>query len=342
MDCLFLKQFIVVCTKLIPGLRLSDKQKPHFIRLCKVLNIVDRHSGYTHIIPCTAEIDADSIIAIFETLILPTVGLPLSIVSDQDALFMSSKFQEWLEVNGVRHKVTSTYQPESDGQTERKNKEISEIFVAAQLEGDDWITAAPKIQAKVNARQNKSRGESPFFILYGFQPKLSCSQLPHPIPIYSDPAKRFYQAAEKLTKAKDDQIIQSNKHRREAPYYKINDQVILSTKNLPAAFHHSKLAPKWIGRFKITNFIPCRQNVILDLSELPDLQSIVDSLHTLLIKSYIPNKDEKFPTRKLDKPDPVEEDKWEVEKVSQFGCKPAIRQPQYEVKWKGYEYEDNS
>ena len=67
------------------------------------------------------------------------------------------------------------------------------MFAAAQLEGDDWITAAPEIHAKVNARQNMSRGESPFFILHAFQPKLSSSELPHPIPIYSDPAKRFYQ-----------------------------------------------------------------------------------------------------------------------------------------------------
>ena len=93
MDFLFLKQLIVDCTKLIPRLRLSDKQKPHFITLCNVLNIVDRHSGYTYIIPCTAEIDADGVIDIFERLIKPSVGLPLSIVSDQDPLFMSGKFQ---------------------------------------------------------------------------------------------------------------------------------------------------------------------------------------------------------------------------------------------------------
>ena len=173
MDFLFFTQLIVDCTKLIPGLRLSDKQKPHFITVCKVLNIVDRHSGYTYLIPCTAEIDADGVIDIFERLIKPTVGLPLSIVSDQDPLFMSGKFQGWLLVNGVGHKVTSTYHSESDGRTDRRNEEISEMFAAAQLEGEHRITAAPKIQPNVNARQNKSRGQSPFFTLYGFQPKLS-------------------------------------------------------------------------------------------------------------------------------------------------------------------------
>ena len=175
--------------------------------LYKVLTIDDRHSGYTDIIPSTAEMNVDSIIYIFERLIKTTVGQPLSIVSNPDPLCMSGKFQEWWQVNVVRHKVTSTYQPESDGQTERKNKGMSERFAAAQLEGDDWITEAPKIQAKVNARQNKTRGESPFFTLYGFQPKLCSSELRHPIPIYSDPAKRFYEAVENLNKVKFDQII---------------------------------------------------------------------------------------------------------------------------------------
>ena len=216
------------------------------------------------------------------------------------------------------------------------------MFAAAQLEGDDWITAAPKIQAKVNARQNKSRGESPFFTLYEFQPQLFSSELPHPMRIYSDPATRFYQAAEKRTKAKYDQITEANKHRREAPNYQINNQVILSTKNLPAAFYQSKLAPKWIGPFKITNFIPCSQNVTLDLSELPDLQYITNSFHTSLIKPYILNNDKKSSTSKLDKPGSVEANRWEVEHVLQFRFKPRTRQPQYEVKCKGYDNKDNS
>ena len=78
------------------------------------------------------------------------------------------------------------------------------MFPGAQLEGDDWITAAPKIQAKVHARQNKSRGESPFLTLDGFQPKLCALELPHTTPIYSDPDKRLYQPAAQLTKAKYD------------------------------------------------------------------------------------------------------------------------------------------
>ena len=56
----------------------------------------------------------------------------------------------------------------------------------------------------------------------------------------------------------------------------------------------------------------------------------------------MPNNDEKFTNRKLDKPGPVEGDRWEVEKVLQFRFKPGTRQPQYEVQWNGYEQHENS
>ena len=154
------------------------------------------------------------------------------------------------------------------------------MFAVSQLEGDDCIIAAPKIQGKVNARQNKSRGKSLFtFTFYAFQPKLSSLEQSHPIHMHSDPDKSFPQAAEKLTKANYDQIIQANNHRREAPNYEMNHQVILSTKDLSAAFHQSKLARKWIGRFQITNIISWSQHVTLDLSDLPDLQYITNSFH---------------------------------------------------------------
>ena len=93
MDFLFLKQFIVYCIKLIGELRLSDKLKPHVITLCKVLNIVDWHSGYTLIIPCTAEMNADGVLDICERLIKSTVGQPLSIISDQTHFSCQANFK---------------------------------------------------------------------------------------------------------------------------------------------------------------------------------------------------------------------------------------------------------
>ena len=129
-DALYLKQLVVDCTKLIPGVRFSDKQKPHFVTFCKVLNIIDRHSSYPYILPCTDEINAAGVIDIFEKHIKLTIALHFSIVPDQDVLFMSAEFQDWLIKNGICDKVSTTYHPETDGQTQRQNRFLTEMFVA--------------------------------------------------------------------------------------------------------------------------------------------------------------------------------------------------------------------
>ena len=64
MDFSFLKQLVVHCTKLIPSMKFSDKQKPDFVTFCKVLNIIDRRSGYTYMIRCMAEINAAGVVVI--------------------------------------------------------------------------------------------------------------------------------------------------------------------------------------------------------------------------------------------------------------------------------------
>ena len=115
---------------------------------------------------------------------------------------MSAEFQDWLIRSGIRHEVFTTYHTETDGQTERKNGELTEMFAGNELEGTKWLTAAPKVQTKVNTRVSTYRGHSPLFTLYGFQRKVSSTELPDPIPIYSDPAQRLYTAAASLNSAK--------------------------------------------------------------------------------------------------------------------------------------------
>jgi len=77
------------------------------------------------------------------------------------------------------------------------------MFAAKKLEdGINWVQAAPSVQIEVNTAVSGPRGKSPWHILLGFDPKLGSTPLSIPIPIFSNPAKRFYEAAENLTKAK--------------------------------------------------------------------------------------------------------------------------------------------
>jgi len=76
------------------------------------------------------------------------------------------------------------------------------MFIAEQAQGVNWVKAVPKVQTQVNARLSEPRKNSPFFLMYGFNPKLAASPLPHPIPIYANPTKLQYQLRQNLTEAK--------------------------------------------------------------------------------------------------------------------------------------------
>jgi len=225
------------------------------------------------------------------------IGLPQAIISDQDPLFMAKEFQKWLQDKGIEHKASSPYHPQTDGQSERKNKSIIPMFVMEESQGNNWVKVAPKVQTQVNARISGPRGKTPFQALYGFNPKLAAAQLPHPIPIYSDPTQEYYKVAENLTKAKKQQLEQANKNRRPAPEYQVGDQVLLSTQNLTPYSKETKLHYKWIGPFPITKVNKWKQSYHLDLSEYPELARITSIFYTNLLKAYIPNDKTKFPSR---------------------------------------------
>jgi len=115
------------------------------------------------------------------------------------------------------------------------------MFIAEQAQGVNWVKAAPKVQTQVNARIREPRKNSPFFLMYGFNPKLAASPLPHLIPIYANSTKLHYQLGKNLTETKLNQITSANKNKRPAIPYKEGELVMVLTKNFPSHFNTNKL-----------------------------------------------------------------------------------------------------
>jgi hypothetical protein len=64
---------------------------------------------------------------------------------------MLGTFQQWLNVNGIEHKVSSTYHPQTDGISERKNRTILPMFtIKKMVEGLNWVETTPIVQTEVN------------------------------------------------------------------------------------------------------------------------------------------------------------------------------------------------
>ncbi|XP_057432432.1 uncharacterized protein LOC130725200 [Lotus japonicus] len=80
--------------------------------------VVDRLSKYCHFFPLKHPYSAKSIADLFTREIVRLRGIPASIVSDRDPLFMSHFWKELFRLQGTHLKMSSAYHPESDGQTE--------------------------------------------------------------------------------------------------------------------------------------------------------------------------------------------------------------------------------
>lgn len=100
-------------------------------------------------------------------------GLPLSIVSDCDKLFLSQFWKALYARTGVKLKLSTAYHPEMDGASKRTNKTIIQVLrfhVTQNQKG--WVHTLPQVQFDLMNTVNWSTGFTPFQLHLGRSPHL--------------------------------------------------------------------------------------------------------------------------------------------------------------------------
>ncbi|MBW0494626.1 hypothetical protein O181_034341 [Austropuccinia psidii MF-1] len=99
-------------------------------------------------------------------------GLPSSIVSDRDPLFVSSFWSNLFHQLKISRDLSTAYHPETDGQTERFNQ-ILELYLwmYVSYHKDDWNTWLPLAEFSYNNSDLSSTKQSPFFTVNGRAPQ---------------------------------------------------------------------------------------------------------------------------------------------------------------------------
>ena len=132
---------------------------------------VDRLTKYAHFVTLKHPFTASTIAKIFIANIVRLHGVPSSIVSDRDKVFISSFWCTLFQLQGTSLCMSSSYHPQSDGQTEVINRVLEQYLRC--FSGDQprkWVEWLPWAEYSYNTSLHSSTKVTLFEALYGIPP----------------------------------------------------------------------------------------------------------------------------------------------------------------------------
>lgn len=82
-----------------------------------IMAVVDRLTKYAHFIALRHPLSAATVAQTFLNNVFKVHGLPVVIVCDKDAIFLSSFWQKFFKIQGVELNLSTAYHPQTDKQT---------------------------------------------------------------------------------------------------------------------------------------------------------------------------------------------------------------------------------
>ena len=141
-----------------------------------VLVIVDRFSKMAHFVPCSKTISGEETVDLFLKNVVRLHGLPEDITSDRGSQFISHFWRRLLQTFGTSVNLSSTYHPQTDGQTERVNQILEQYLrCTVSYQQEDWVDFLAMAEFAYNNSIHASTKVSPFFANYGFHPRFNIS-----------------------------------------------------------------------------------------------------------------------------------------------------------------------
>ncbi|UYV79967.1 K02A2.6-like [Cordylochernes scorpioides] len=98
-------------------------------------------------------------------------GAPKTVISDRGSCFLSKLFKEVLKICNTLHKKTTSYHPQTNGQTERMTRTLADMMAMYIDERhQNWDEILPFVTFAYNSSIQDTTGYSPYFLIHGREP----------------------------------------------------------------------------------------------------------------------------------------------------------------------------
>ena len=267
-----------------------------------VLVFVDKLSKMTHFEPCKTTITATETAELFRHAVWRLHGLPEKLISDRDSKFTGHFMKSLCEQLGIRMAMSTSFHPQTDGQTERMNRILEDTirnYVAPQQ--NNWDRFLDHAEFAINNSWQQSIKNTPFHAVYGQHPHTPTSlsirtKVPSVQQWLQSYEERVQHAKGCLKAAQDRQKIYADRNRKPI-HFAVKQYAWLSTKNLTFKCGGTrKFLPRFTGPFEIEKVIGPRAPDSTKITEvtavrlkMPPTCKVHPVFHVSLLKPYKDN-----------------------------------------------------
>ena len=227
-----------------------------------ILVVCNRLLKMTHFVVITERTVVEGLAKLFKDNMWRLHSLPESVMSDRGLQFAAELTKELNRMLGIQMKLTTTFHPQTDGQTEHMNQELEQYLrFFVDYRQKDWLEQLASAEFAVNNKIHSTTKVSPFMANYGREVRMKGDiQKKGKVEKTIEFVERIKRIQEKvgaaLKKTQEEMKRYADKKRKEAENWKKRDRVMLSTKDL--VFKERpvrKLVERYVGPYKIEEIV---------------------------------------------------------------------------------------